>query len=470
MLHNEIIKFDGTDENYFEKFKYALLNKKESSRYPNDEEFREMLDNKNVYVNMRGENRLYLFERLENATTVETKAIWEHLDKGEYSIEHVMPQQLSSAWKRELGDDYERIHHTWLHRLANLTLTGYNSEYSNRPFIDKRDMENGFRQSGLRLNIWIGQQEYWGETELEERNEILLDTALEIWPYVTSDYAPPQKQLEFVTLDDDIVFTGKSISRFSFLGIDQNVDSWTDMYQQILMQLHSMDKVILTRLAVCEDSAVDLSLHFSTSSTAFSSCKMIDNNVFVWTGTDTQYKINTLRRLFSLFGIDPAELVFYLREDVQSDLDEVGRHSTRRKYWDFLLPPLREATGIFGNVNPTHLNWINGYPGYGGIAVACVANLDSARVELYMEMTPKERNKKLFDFLYSRKTQIEESAGMAFEWDRRDDIKASKIHASNVEIGIANEDDWAQLAEFHIRGCRAIIDAFSEHLQEYFSK
>ena len=99
---------------------------------------------------MNSKNKLYLFERLENAGTAETKDVWGHLDKGEYSIEHIMPQHLTPAWISELGEDYEEIHNIWLHQLSNLTLTAYNSKYSNSPFLDKRDMPHGFKDSGLR--------------------------------------------------------------------------------------------------------------------------------------------------------------------------------------------------------------------------------------------------------------------------------------------------------------------------------
>ena len=467
LLHNDIMRMDGSENNYFEKFKFVLLSKKESGRYPDDEEFREALSTRNVY-NMRGENKLYLFERLENANTVETKAVWEHLDRGDYSIEHIMPQQLTAVWVKELGDGYEYIHQTWLHRLANLTLTGYNSEYSNHPFTEKRDREKGFKQSGLRLNVWIGQCDKWGEAELEERNEVLLDSAIEIWPDLTTDYEPPKKQVDSVTLDDEIAFTGKVISSFSLMGSEQSAESWTDMYHKVLMQLHSGDKSVLTRLAVCKDDTVDLSIHFSTSNESFSTCRQIDNNIYVWTATGTQYKINLLRKVFSLFNIDPIELVFYLREDSNLETNYSRRHDLRREYWEYLLPQLRDATGIFNNVNPSTMNWINGYPGYGGIAIACVANLDSARVELYIDMTPKERNKELFDFLYARKTDIEAIADMSFAWDRRDDIKASKIYRTLEDVGIFNKDDWPRIAEFQVNTCRTIVGVFDCFLHEYF--
>jgi hypothetical protein len=60
----------------------------------------------------------------------------------ELTIEHIMPQNenLSSQWRDALGTDWQRVQETWLHTLGNLTLTAYNSDYSDRPFAEKRDM------------------------------------------------------------------------------------------------------------------------------------------------------------------------------------------------------------------------------------------------------------------------------------------------------------------------------------------
>ena len=87
------------------------------------------------------------------------------------------------------------------------------------------------------------------------------------------------------------------------------------MYQQVISSLHAENKAVLTKLAVSQDSDADLTLHFSVSADTFSSCRQIDTNIFVWTGTDTQYKINVLRKLFALFGEEESELVFYLRDE-----------------------------------------------------------------------------------------------------------------------------------------------------------
>ena len=82
--------------------------------------------------------RYFLLERMENCDNAEGK--WEnvvpHMMEGDYTIEHIMPQTLSSTWRQQLGDEAGRIHSQYLHTFANLTLAGYNSIYGNRPFAD----------------------------------------------------------------------------------------------------------------------------------------------------------------------------------------------------------------------------------------------------------------------------------------------------------------------------------------------
>lgn len=416
LLHREIIRFDGDESHYVEKFKYALLSKRERTRFPSDEEFAECMSTRNIY-GMNPKNKLYLFERLENSETSETKDVWGHLDRGEYSIEHIMPQHLTAAWIVSLGDNYEAIHTNWLHRLANLTLTAYNSRYSNSPFAEKRDMPHGFKDSGLRINQWVGRKEQWGLPELEERDQLLKNTVIGIWPYPTSNYHPQKKQMDAIALDEDVILTGRVLSKYSFKGAEQPVASWADMYQQVITMLHSENKAVLTKLAVSQDPAVDLSLHFSMSPTSFNSCRQIDTDLYVWTGTDTQYKINNLRKIFAIFDVPESELVFYLKDEDNSETVAGNRYEIRKKYWEYTLPQLKNAfseNGLFENVNPVTSNWIAGFVGIPGIHIDCVANFDESRVELYLGMASKEKNKELFGFLFARKDNIEKVIGTQY--------------------------------------------------------
>lgn len=315
MLNKEILRYDGTTENYVEKFVYALLSKRESGRFPDDEEFSTALAAKQVYL-MRGKYKAYLFERLENHGTIETKDVYTHLDNKVYTIEHIMPQHLTPAWTRALGPNSAEIHSTWLHRLANLTLTGYNPNLSNKTFAEKRDAaEGGYKASGLKMNQRIAQKETWGLAELEERNHELVALALKIWPFPQSDFVPVTKDFDFCTLDDeDIDLTGRSIAKYSLQNVEQPVSSWSSMFEQVVKFLHEKDKSVLFGLVHAPDEDSALSTILSGTEDGMRVPLKIDDGIYVEKNTSTAYKISLLRRLFARYEMNPADLVFYLKD------------------------------------------------------------------------------------------------------------------------------------------------------------
>ncbi|WP_433985234.1 DUF1524 domain-containing protein (plasmid) [Tunturiibacter empetritectus] len=80
-----------------------------------------------------------------------------------------------------LGDSWKEIQDVWVHRLGNITLTGYNQEYSDRSFDNKKSMTGGFSESPLRLNKFVREQNEWTGTEIEKRGKTLAISALKIW-------------------------------------------------------------------------------------------------------------------------------------------------------------------------------------------------------------------------------------------------------------------------------------------------
>ncbi len=312
LLNKEIIRLDGTDNDYVEKLKYVLLSKKERSRFPDDYEFALNLSERPVYL-MNSKNKLYILERFENFGTREDKDIYGHCDDGIYSIEHIMPQHLTPSWIDQLGENWEEIHETWLHRIANLTLTAYNSSYSNNSFEDKKNMRNGFKESGIRLNTYIAEKEKWTLSELEERNEYLKSRALEIWQMPFTEYQPEEKQFDTCTLNDEISMNGRRINRFAYKNAEQPVESWVDMFQKVVRILYSEDRSIITRLAVSSEGK--LSSNFGTSEESFIKAAEIASEVYVSVNTNTDQKLTLLRSLFELYHIDPEDLVFYLDDE-----------------------------------------------------------------------------------------------------------------------------------------------------------
>ena len=466
MLHKDITGYEHSEENYVAKFKYALLSKTERARFPDDTEFAEAFSARPVYL-MNSKNKVYILERFENFGTIEDKDIYRHCDDGDYSIEHIMPQHLTPSWVKALGEDHERLHETWLHRLANLTLTGYNSKYSNSSFTEKRDMANGFRESGLRMNMWIANQDVWGLAQLEERNAMLMARALQIWSYPETEYMPAEKQMDFCTLDDETDLTGRTIAKFAYKNVVQPVESWIEMFERMLRMLHHEDKSLLTMLASGIGDS-ELCPFVSRDRTLLRAALEIDDGLFVERNTSTATKINLLRKFFKAYNAQPEDLVFYLRdENDPASADEADRHKLRRKYWSFALEHIRAVhaeNGTFHNVNPSKQNWITGFVGISGVAINCVANYGSARVEFYLGAPDKEKNKARFDALYSHKSEIEEALGTHLEWLRSDDTKASVILCRLTDIGLTDESSWETMARFHAEWSKKFYDVILPYI------
>ena len=126
-------------DRYLESVQAQLQSLPSYRRFPLDEEFEREIKVRDLYNFPR---RSYWLRRLENYGRKERVPV------NEYTIEHILPQneKLSDSWQEALGSDWQSLQKTYLHTLGNLTLTGYNSEYGDRPFAEKRDMLGGLRK------------------------------------------------------------------------------------------------------------------------------------------------------------------------------------------------------------------------------------------------------------------------------------------------------------------------------------
>ncbi|BBY36832.1 hypothetical protein MMAN_09660 [Mycobacterium mantenii] len=162
-------------------------------RFPDDEEFGKYLCEEDLYHLQRAP---YFLAKMENDSHKEPISV------GDYTIEHVMPQneKLSQSWQDMIGPDWVNVQGRWLHTLGNLTLTGYNPELSDRPFLEKRDMAGGFKDSHLQLNKSLAALDTWNEDAIVARAKALADQAIKLWkrpslpPEVLADYRNQFKQ------------------------------------------------------------------------------------------------------------------------------------------------------------------------------------------------------------------------------------------------------------------------------------
>lgn len=159
---------------YLEGVKAAFQILDSYKRFPTDTEFEKEIVVKEVY-NFR--NRNYMLSKLENYKRKE------YVNVDDYTIEHIIPQntELSNEWQKMLGEDWKEVQSKYLHSLGNLTLTGYNSELSDKPFSQKKTMEGGFNDSPIRLNDFLRKVDIWNAENIEARAKELAEKARQIW-------------------------------------------------------------------------------------------------------------------------------------------------------------------------------------------------------------------------------------------------------------------------------------------------
>ena len=167
--------------NYFESVKAVFMTLTSYRRFPTDEEFAHGLATRDLY---NSRNRSYWLQKVESFGRKEIPAF------EEFSIEHIMPQnlELNEWWRRALGPDWLEVQARLLHTIGNLTLTKYNSEFSDKPFPEKRDLKlGGFKSSPLTLNEGLGNLDTWNEDTINERAGQLIKKALIVWKSPTFD-------------------------------------------------------------------------------------------------------------------------------------------------------------------------------------------------------------------------------------------------------------------------------------------
>jgi len=285
---------DIDKSDYLDSTKAAFIEKSTYRRFPTNSEMEQELQVKDVY-NFRSRN--YLLDKLENYGRKEKVKV------DEYTIEHIMPQNenLSDEWKLALGENWDLIHEKYLHTIGNLTLTGYNPELSDRPFIEKRDIEGGFKDSPIRLNRGLADLSEWDEDRITERSVDLADKITSIWEYPKlpkEKLAKFREEIEEDTkkeygLQDHIYLQGEPLLIFDqlrkrILNLDSSV-------QEVILKLYIAYKSSTNFVdIIAQRSGLKLSLNMSYEEIDDPQklCKDV-SDLGRWGNGDVEFKLNS---------------------------------------------------------------------------------------------------------------------------------------------------------------------------------
>ena len=145
----------------------------------------------NIYEENVGAARFILCALAEKAMTNETWTdLWEQNDYSgkkvyKWTIEHIFPEgkNIPQHWvdmiadgDKTLAKEYLELH---VHKIGNLTITGYNSTLSNLSFVEKRDRVNSQKlfvgyKNGLEINKEISEKDSWTVQDIKDRTDKLV--------------------------------------------------------------------------------------------------------------------------------------------------------------------------------------------------------------------------------------------------------------------------------------------------------
>jgi len=191
--------------------------------YPKDPEFSTSLKMNHFYgPSERRKKGAYILKAIEESFSHKEPA-----DLSVASIEHIMPQTLTEIWLNELGVNAESVHSTYLHTLGNLTLTGYNSELSNEPFVVKKKY---LKKSNYQINKGISSYDEWNQESIEKRADDLINIVLKVWPY----FGKEKNELRKIT--------GSVPRRLTILNQFYSVSSWREVMEKTILTIYDNDK------------------------------------------------------------------------------------------------------------------------------------------------------------------------------------------------------------------------------------
>jgi hypothetical protein len=117
-------------------------------------------------------------------------------------------------------------------------------------------------------------------------------------------------------------------------------------------------------------------------------------------------------------------------------------------------------------VSPSRDSWIGAGSGMSYMGYNSVATRSYIRIELYINSGEKEYNKELFDFLYSKKGDIEAQFGKSLIWERLDDKVTARVKFELNDVSIFKEDDWDRMISFMVEVVPKFEAAFKKPIYE----
>lgn len=312
------LKEENPNSSYADIYSTLLLEKPGQLRFPQRRDLDTMVPSNPIYTQKNSYLLFILSSVDDNAQSSESIQLHLIASGDSYlTVEHVMPQTLNDDWKSKLGDDWEELHTQYLHTLPNLTLTGYNPKYSNKSFLEKKSMENGFDQSPLLINELIRKSENWNRQSFEERTRWWINQIDKIWPIPVPSFSRSSSgKVKVSLIQNGPSLNGTRVRSVTVLGETTPVATWVQALETILETLFKLEPSLSEKIST-DDL---LSANIRTDESGLRSPNQIEGTeFFVETQNYTDRKRTLVQRLAELVGLDDSDIVV--------EIDRVGNSS-----------------------------------------------------------------------------------------------------------------------------------------------
>lgn len=312
-LYNRIFKVASNKQKYYETLNKFLFTVSSKDVIPSAAEFERALQKANIY----GNNALCRFLLLD----IENGDGKEILQAENLTIEHIMPQTLSADWSHIRPEEHEE----YLHTLGNLSVTGYNSELSNKSFAEKRDIirENS---KAVILNSDVLDKESWNGADIQARAKRLAGIVLARYKIERIlDDSIEFEYIETLTLDNYDEVTGKKLVSFELFGETYRQNKYALMLLDVIKLLDKKSPGKLQTLAENNysfNSTKRKHVHLNLDGSGMRWPWKVTDGIYLEANLSAWSCIRFIENLLAEFGFEKDQFSFNIVAEEPSETDE----------------------------------------------------------------------------------------------------------------------------------------------------
>ncbi len=307
-LYNRVFIRRENKNNYYDAIVSFFQQLTSKDALVNENDFAQALKYNNLYR----KNALckFLLTEIENQGK-------EQLVTGNLTIEHILPQNqnISTAWQKMLGEDWQAVKDKYLHTIGNLTLTAYNSELGDKPFEEKKELLAEVNTKVVNLYEDVKKCDVWNANSIENRADRLVIQIQKLFnieqPTTVLKFTDPRYAEYTCECPEDATY--KTPNYFVLQGERVNISNFAEMLRALIERLFTRNCSIIEKMAKSEEKIVNWSqsiLFSYDKNTVKGNIKVKGSDIYENTGYSASHIMHIIKALLDRYEIDITEFVY----------------------------------------------------------------------------------------------------------------------------------------------------------------